>query len=353
MIHLRIIPLVLMLLLSAAPFARAQDGWEDAAELMKETVQRIIVPKSALTDSPQVRSAFREVVQDPSRWTCRVLAGSREVALGTIVDSSGWIVTKASQIASRDGQPTETIFCRLAGGKKHEAKLVGIDHDSDLALLKIEAQGLPVVEWGEASLTHVGQWAVTPGLSSEPLAVGVVSVLPREIPKPTGILGIVLEEHDAGALIIQVLPDSGAARAGLQVGDVVTYVNGERTTSRETLINFVRQFSPGDEIRVTIRREGEELERKATLSEPPRGRSLNRRDVQNNMGSELSARRAGFPQALQHDTVLRPADCGGPLVNLDGQALGVNIARAGRTESFAIAANEVQKIVAELRSKAE
>ena len=31
-----------------------------------------------------------------------------------------------------------------------------------------------------------------------------------------------------------------------------------------------------------------------------------------------------------------PADCGGPLVNLDGKVVGMNIARAGRTESYAI-----------------
>jgi serine protease Do len=53
---------------------------------------------------------------------------------------------------------------------------------------------------------------------------------------------------------------------------------------------------------------------------------------------------------LQHDTVIRPADCGGPLVDLDGKAVGINIARAGRTESYAIPAEDVIALIAELKS---
>ena len=61
-----------------------------------------------------------------------------------------------------------------------------------------------------------------------------------------------------------------------------------------------------------------------------------RSEFQNNLGGRLSVRRFGFPVALQHDTVLRPDDCGGPVVDLDGRVIGFNIARAGRTESYAI-----------------
>src|SRR5262249_53128260 len=60
---------------------------------------------------------------------------------------------------------------------------------------------------------------------------------------------------------------------------------------------------------------------------------------------ELSGRRRGFPTVLQHDTVLRPSDCGGPLVGLDGNVIGVNIARAGRTARYAIPAEDVGAVV--------
>ena len=73
---------------------------------------------------------------------------------------------------------------------------------------------------------------------------------------------------------------------------------------------------------------------------------------QERMGSELSNRRGGFPFILQHDTIIKPADCGGPLVDLDGKVVGINIARAGRSESYAIPSDEVQKLLLPLMSGA-
>jgi serine protease Do len=336
----------LMLALVALPAARAQaqDPLGDAAELMKETLQRVTVPRSALTNGRAVRRAFREVVERPSQSTCRVLADGKEVALGTIVAADGWIVTKASQLHG-------DVACRLKGGHFLDAKIVGVDEDYDLAVLKVEADHLPAIEWADPRGTHVGQWAVTPGLKRDPVAVGVVSVLPREIPHPRGILGVVLNQSDAGPAVAHVLPDSGAARAGLQVGDVIIRCDATNTRTSEALVKAVRGYAPGDEIELTVLRGGEELKFKATLTARVGGEMSNRREVQNHMGSELSDRRAGFPLALQHDTVLRPTDCGGPLVDLDGRALGVNVARAGRTESFAIPAAAVRKIVAKLKTQ--
>ena len=75
---------------------------------------------------------------------------------------------------------------------------------------------------------------------------------------------------------------------------------------------------------------------------------MDRSEFQNNLGGRLSVRRFGFPLALQHDTVLRPVDCGGPVVDLDGRVVGFNIARAGRTESYLIPTGAVHAILGEL-----
>ena len=66
----------------------------------------------------------------------------------------------------------------------------------------------------------------------------------------------------------------------------------------------------------------------------------------------LSGRRSGFP-ALQHDTVLHPDQCGGPLVNLDGKVVGINIARASRVASYAIPADVVVPLIQELTIRSE
>jgi serine protease Do len=54
------------------------------------------------------------------------------------------------------------------------------------------------------------------------------------------------------------------------------------------------------------------------------------------MSGALSEHRTGFPAALQHDLFLKPSECGGPLADLDGQIVGINIAHSGRIESLAI-----------------
>ena len=51
---------------------------------------------------------------------------------------------------------------------------------------------------------------------------------------------------------------------------------------------------------------------------------------------------------IQHDSILAPAQCGGPICDLDGKVVGLNIARAGRVESFALPAAVVRESVKKL-----
>jgi serine protease Do len=87
------------------------------------------------------------------------------------------------------------------------------------------------------------------------------------------------------------------------------------------------------------------MELKATLEQRAR-----RRPDQNLMGSELSTRRSGFPTYFQSDTVLRPKDCGGPVCDLDGRVVGLNIARAGRVESYSVPTEALTPLLADLMS---
>ena len=63
------------------------------------------------------------------------------------------------------------------------------------------------------------------------------------------------------------------------------------------------------------------------------------------MGSKLSRRRKDFPLALQHDSMLQSNTCGGPLLDLSGDAVGINIARAGRVASYALPIETVLPII--------
>lgn len=296
-------------------------------------------------DNPKIRAAFREVVGKITKSTVRILCDGQETALGVVVGPAGWILTKASDL---HGQ----VFCQLADGRKLPARVVGWHDKHDLALLKLDISGLPAVELGDTKGAAVGHWIACAGIGEEPVAIGVISVATRDPPQKTvptlpadaGYLGVGLEPGDGGIRIMQVLPNSGAAKAGLKANDVIFALNGKMVAAPEDLINQLTKLKVGDQVTLKIRRGKEELETKATLGKRP----PNRGDFQNSMGSELSKRRSGFPTILQHDAVIKPSNCGGPLVDLEGRIIGINICRAGRTESWAVPGEAIKPLLYDL-----
>jgi serine protease Do len=299
--------------------------------------------REAAKVSEGVKSAFRDAVAPAGRSTVVVKAAGKEVALGTVVADDGWIVTKASELAGDD------ITCAAADRGDLKAKLVGVATKHDLAMLKVDATDLTPVEWGDASKAEVGQWVAACGASDVPVAVGVVSVGRRKIPGRSGMIGVALADaDDAGAKVAQVIPESPAEKAGLLVDDVITSVDGKPTSSREDLIALIREHSPGQQVTLAVRRGEKRFTAKVKLAgrigEPSRAETMNQ------MGGPLSARSANFPAVLQHDTILAANQCGGPLVRLAGKAVGVNIARAGRVETYALPADVVISLLDDLKA---
>ena len=68
-----------------------------------------------------------------------------------------------------------------------------------------------------------------------------------------------------GVVVAQVMPDSPAAKAGIRERDVITQVNGKEITDFSQLANAIGLKSPGEKVRITLMRDGEERELKATL----------------------------------------------------------------------------------------
>ena len=304
--------------------------------------------RAQATKSPQLVSLFREVIARSSQSTVRVLADGKEAALGIVVSADGWILSKYSELKDKK------LICRLPDGTEAAARIVGFDVPFDLAMLKVDAKNLTPVEWTDSKAAHLGHWVASAGPGKDPVAVGVVSVLSREVKAskflsfsgtPGGYLGLALDLEFAGVKIEEVLPDTPAKKAGLKNEDQVLTVNGETVRNADEFKALVARKKPGEEVTLKITREGKQLDFKIKLAESPSKKG----EMQNKMGSKLSDRRAGFPIVLQHDSVVRPNDCGGPLVNLDGKVVGINISRAGRTETYAIPSEVVRPMLERLK----
>ncbi len=299
---------------------------------------------------------FKPLVASAEESTVKVLNGDRMISLGTVVGHNGLVLTKASELRG-------DINCGFANGDKVPAVVVGIHPETDLALLKIERSDLNPVHWGPGEVPIVGQWLAAPVLSrtnSRDIHAGVVGVDVRKIPPSSPYLGIQGPQQPTpdivGAKIDRVEPDTPADDADLMVGDVITKIEDVEIKNWDDLRRTLGQYDPKDEIRLSVLRGQEELKLKAVLGEREKlerrrgSQQPDRGTQQNNMGSQPSQRRKDFPMAFQHDLMLNKTTCGGPVVNLDGHVVGINIARAGRVDSLALPVHIVLPIVELLKS---
>ncbi len=260
---------------------------------------------------------------------------------GFIIDSTGIILTNAHVVSGAD-----TVSVTLKDGRTLKGEVKGIDEPSDLAVVKIPGQNLPVAPLGNSTEVLVGDWAIAvgnplgldntvtlgiistidrssaqvgipdkrldfiqtdaainPGNSGGPLlnergevigintairaeAQGIGFAIPidkaklikdalargEKIPHPyIGIRMLTLTPEIAkqsnsdpnspftvpeikGVLVVQVMPDSPAAAAGLRRADVITEIDGQPVTTAEKLQSVVESSRIGQPLRLKVQR---------------------------------------------------------------------------------------------------
>ena len=267
------------------------------------------------------------------------------VGSGFIVSPDGYVLTNAHVV---DGASEVTV--KLTDKRDFKAKVVGVDKRTDVALLKIDASGLPFVRTGDAERSKVGEWvvamgspfgfentvtagiisakarrlpdenyvpfiqtdvAINPGNSGGPLFnlageviginsqiysrsggfMGISFAIPIDVAMKVkdqlqkygkvsrGRLGVTIQGLDtelaqnfgldkpAGALIANVESGSPAEKAGLQSGDVVLGVNGQKVADSADLPRIIGDQKPGSVVRLSIWRERKTRELNVTLGE--------------------------------------------------------------------------------------
>ena len=296
-------------------------------------------------NEPAVRSAFQEALGKASDATVRVLADGEEVALGAVVDPDGYLVTKASVLKGK-------ITCRFRDGTERQAEKLGQDDGQDLALLRVKATGLTAISWREGAPAPPGSLVATTAPANSPISIGVVSTDLRKIRGrtdahyPRAWLGVEMGAGESGLGVGGLTPGSPAAKAGIHAGDEIRQIDGAAMKSAQEVVETVGGHAAGETIKLSVHRQDQDLEISVRL-----GKFQSPQDSWG--GGPFSERRSGFAAVLPHDTPLRPRDCGGPLVDTDGRAVGINIARALRVTTYALPASVVRDTVSELKAKSQ
>ena len=298
-------------------------------------------------NSAAMKNTLDDLAELTKRATCQICDGKTELVLGTVFSSDGWIVTKKSEI-----EFASDLKCVFGDDTEFSAKVIASDTRYDLALLKIEAKDLTAVPMTNKSIAvEAGQIVVSCNEDGEAMSMGLVTAEPRRFSlrqQPAtngrGFLGVVCRSSDEGLVVRTVTERSGAERAGLERGDVILTMEGKPVTTTDKLIEILTNYQPKAKIQISINRGKDLLDLEAILGKRPNGAN-DRSDRWG--GGPFSDRRFGFPTVIPHDSVIKPEQCGGPLLNSDGQVIGLNIARAIRVATYAVPIKEVVKFIDE------
>jgi len=326
-------------------------GWRSVPQQLALAPYRPNERNDGLDEQQYVRgtavlNAFKPIVANAAQSTVEVLSDGKPLALGLVVDTSGLVATKASRMQGE-------LTCRIHDGRQVTAEIVMTDTENDLAILKLDEQGLKAAEWATDELVP-GQWLATPDAAGETISVGVVSVAKRQISGTPGVLGVRIRSPEGVPTIEAVMDGSGAKLAGMLTDDVITVVMDRPVHSLAELQKTVSQHRPGDVLKTTIIRNGKSLELRVRLGMPDDVfKELMPFQFRGNSGlnGPLNQRRDDFPAAIQHDSVFLPKHCGGPVVSVSGKVVGINVARADRTVSYALPSETVAALVAKARDQ--
>ena len=281
--------------------------------------------------------ALQPVTSKAASSVVAVEVNGKVVALGTVVSDSGHILTKNTETL-------EGEVSRPGASGRVDLKLIQRFPKRDLALYQGAPEGLEPVRWASKKKSPIGTLLTSPDPDGEPLGIGLVSVLPRALGE-IGFLGIQAGEGEGGVVIVRIVNGSPAEEAGLRADDVITHVDGEALQDPFAFGSKIRTYRAGDKVEFTYRRGEEEEKIGVKLASRPEEQSSDRFRRMNEMSGPLSDRLSGFPLALQHDIPLDPSVCGGPLLDLQGRCVGINVSRAGRVKTFAVPTTDIRKLL--------
>lgn len=304
---------------------------------------KVAVERSSLLDS---------LTSDARSMMLGVRSAGAAVGFATIVDAAGKALTKASQLST--GAVIEVEF---ADGRRARAREVDRDAALDVALLAFDVPNgasLRAVSWAIDASIDPGEVLITPRLDDKPAKFGFAAIEERESEadqlegpflgvqsRPATRSELSRAAADRGVTISRVVPNTAAERAKLKPGQLILAVNGTEVGTPPELRSSLRAFNPGESVRLTVVTGKAANDVDVVLGWREEAGEGRRRG---NTATPISRRSSGFGSLIPHDTVTDPAEMGGPVIDLAGRVVGLNIARFDRTATHAIPAGRMAEV---------
>jgi len=333
-----------------AVFAALPVSAQDATPAASATGPEMTTVDVVKSVAPAVVTVINEQqATDPNtQATSIVPAGS---GTGFVIDNDGHIVTNNHVVEG--GQKFQVIY---SDGTTHDAKLIGADPVSDIAVVKVDGSVPATIQFGDSDALQVGQTVIAIGSPlgnfTNTVTQGIVSALNRDFPDAPNYTNLI--QHDAainpgnsggplfdlhgqvvgvntlgipqtdqgpvqglffaipsntvqdiatrliadgtvvypylgvvstavtpqlqaqydlpidhGAIVTQVVPNSPAADAGIQEGDIITSIGGTDIDQNTSLSEALFTHQPGDEIEIGIQQESGTTKVNVTLGTRP------------------------------------------------------------------------------------
>ena len=296
---------------------------------------------------------WRPLVAQARQSTVRVLKKNRQVGLATIVSVDGYALAKASEVTKGEFE------VEFGDGRIVDAKVVDEMKAYDRALIKLEATGLTAAKFANTE-TPVGTLIAAVSTGEDATGLGVISVAARSLDeRGKGFLGISMDQNsmpEKGVLIGEIVPEGAAERAGMEAGDIILSINGEEIVNFRQLQKLIIGLKPDQKVKVQIERKGKRRELDLSLGsrseivKARKGLDIRQLDQTAQMGSSLSRNASGYPNAVQSDLALQAEDAGGPVIDVSGNIVGLNIARAERVSTYLIPGKIVNALLADVQT---
>lgn len=183
--------------------------------------RRTAITEAVARVAPAVVTVQTEVVErvpvDPFDWITGRQSGERigaGLGSGFITDANGVIVTNAHVVSG-----ATRVSVAMRDGKTFPAKVLGVDEQNDLAVLRIEARNLPVASLGNSDDVIIGEWAIAIGNpygfllgNTEPsVTAGVVSATGRNL----------IGQVEGGGAYVDMIQTDAAINPGNSGGPLV------------------------------------------------------------------------------------------------------------------------------------